>query len=297
MLAEQKAGGYSTKYRFTGKEVDEETGHYYFGARYYDPRISLWYGVDPKAEDGLDYSPYIYTFNNPILFVDPNGEWPTPAEIKAFGKGMVKGAVIGVVGGLAVGALIASGGTAAPAIGYALAAYGTYEAGKSTYEIASGTEAYSGRALSSEERFEKGGELVGGLVGGGLGFKGVKGISKAGPAEKFFSARDNNFTGSLANRLGPGRVKAVEQDYSFTDSKGARQSGDIDLVGNRNNVEVKSGGKMDLTQSLKNKEYSSSQGKGYYLFMPKATGAQIRDAARKGITVIKDEANLKSILE
>ncbi|MBK7302191.1 MAG: RHS repeat-associated core domain-containing protein [Saprospiraceae bacterium] len=107
MLAEQKAGGYSTKYRFTGKEEDEETGLYYFGARYYDPRILLWYGVDPMTEDGLEYSPYIYTFNNPILFVDPNGEWPTPAEMKAFGKGMVKGAVIGVVGGLAVGALIA----------------------------------------------------------------------------------------------------------------------------------------------------------------------------------------------
>lgn len=30
MLAEQKAGGYSAKYRFTGKEVDEETGLYYF---------------------------------------------------------------------------------------------------------------------------------------------------------------------------------------------------------------------------------------------------------------------------
>ncbi|MBK7303487.1 MAG: hypothetical protein IPI90_09580 [Saprospiraceae bacterium] len=52
-MAEQKAGGYSTKYRFTGKEVDEETGLYYFGARYYDPRISLWYGVDPLAEDAL----------------------------------------------------------------------------------------------------------------------------------------------------------------------------------------------------------------------------------------------------
>ncbi|MBK9718813.1 MAG: hypothetical protein IPO85_15105 [Saprospiraceae bacterium] len=63
MLAEQKAGGYSTKYRFTGKEVDEETGLYYFGARYYDPRISLWYGVDPLSEKTPSWNPYRYGFN------------------------------------------------------------------------------------------------------------------------------------------------------------------------------------------------------------------------------------------
>ena len=74
MLAEQKAGGYSTKYRFTGKEVDEETGLYYFGARYYDPRISLWYGVDPLAEKYPSWNPFNYTMNNPIRFIDPTGK-------------------------------------------------------------------------------------------------------------------------------------------------------------------------------------------------------------------------------
>ncbi len=73
MLAEQKAGGYSTKYRFTGKEVDEETGLYYFGARYYDPRISLWYGVDPLAEKAPSWNSYRYGFNNPIRMIDPTG--------------------------------------------------------------------------------------------------------------------------------------------------------------------------------------------------------------------------------
>ncbi len=73
-MADQKAGGYSTKYRFTGKEVDEETGLYYFGARYYDPRISLWYGVDPMTEKHPDYNPFGYTANNPIRFIDPDGQ-------------------------------------------------------------------------------------------------------------------------------------------------------------------------------------------------------------------------------
>ncbi|MBP7307167.1 MAG: hypothetical protein KA987_13690, partial [Saprospiraceae bacterium] len=72
-MAEQKAGGYSTKYRFTGKEVDEETGLYYFGARYYDPRISLWYGVDPLASKYPSISPYAYVANNPINAIDPDG--------------------------------------------------------------------------------------------------------------------------------------------------------------------------------------------------------------------------------
>ncbi|MBK6698375.1 MAG: RHS repeat-associated core domain-containing protein [Saprospiraceae bacterium] len=74
MLAEQKAGSYSTKYRFTGKEVDEETGLYYFGARYYDPRISLWYGVDPMAEKYPQFGAFVFTANNPITYKDPNGK-------------------------------------------------------------------------------------------------------------------------------------------------------------------------------------------------------------------------------
>jgi RHS repeat-associated protein len=38
------------KYKFNGKELDEETGLYYYGARYYDPRISIWLSVHPLAE-------------------------------------------------------------------------------------------------------------------------------------------------------------------------------------------------------------------------------------------------------
>ncbi len=72
-MAEQKAGGFSTKYRFTGKEQDALTGLNYFGARYYDARLSLWYGVDPMAEKKLDWNPYRYGFNNPIRLIDPTG--------------------------------------------------------------------------------------------------------------------------------------------------------------------------------------------------------------------------------
>ncbi len=46
---------------------------YAFGARYYDPVIARWSVPDPLAEEHYNYTPYHYTFNNPILFIDPVG--------------------------------------------------------------------------------------------------------------------------------------------------------------------------------------------------------------------------------
>jgi len=51
--------------------MDRETGMYYYGARYYDPRISIFISVDPLAEETME--PYLYTGNNPIMFTDPTG--------------------------------------------------------------------------------------------------------------------------------------------------------------------------------------------------------------------------------
>ena len=63
------------KYKFTGKERDTETGYDYFGARYYDNRIGRWLQVDPLAEKYPGWSPYNYTMNNPLIFIDPNGKY------------------------------------------------------------------------------------------------------------------------------------------------------------------------------------------------------------------------------
>lgn len=60
------------RYRYTGKERDEETGFYYHGARYYAPWLGRWTSCDPSGfKDGLNL--YVYTRNNPVVFVDPNG--------------------------------------------------------------------------------------------------------------------------------------------------------------------------------------------------------------------------------
>ena len=84
---------YHTPYRFNGKELDEETGLYYYGARYMNPRLSIWYGVDPissynplNSENYLDgehnggvfnlknLNPYSYCYDSPVVLLDPNGK-------------------------------------------------------------------------------------------------------------------------------------------------------------------------------------------------------------------------------
>ena len=56
---------------FNGKELDEETGLYYYGAKYYNPRESVWLSVDPMFEKTM--TPYQYAYQNPIKYIDPTG--------------------------------------------------------------------------------------------------------------------------------------------------------------------------------------------------------------------------------
>jgi len=83
-MAEQMTGAYDNPYKFNGKELDAETSLYYYGARYYNPRISIWYGVDPLAEKYPSCSPYVYTFNNPVVLTDPTGMEPVGDDIYLF---------------------------------------------------------------------------------------------------------------------------------------------------------------------------------------------------------------------
>ena len=73
-MAEQSSLGYfQSPYKFNGKELDKETGLYYYGARYYDPVRGVWLSVDPLASQRVEWSPYNFCRDNPILNVDPTG--------------------------------------------------------------------------------------------------------------------------------------------------------------------------------------------------------------------------------
>lgn len=77
-MAEQhsQTEDYESRWKFNGKEFDKETGLYYYGARYYDPRISIWASVDPMAEKFPNWNPYNYVMQNPLNLIDPTGMEP-----------------------------------------------------------------------------------------------------------------------------------------------------------------------------------------------------------------------------
>ncbi|QYN48690.1 hypothetical protein GYM73_03430 [Apibacter sp. ESL0432] len=105
VFIEERNNSWNTPYLFNGKELDEETGLYYYGARYYNPRESVWLSADPlsgynpimEVEHFIDgqhnggvfnsfnNNTYIYCYQNPVILVDPNG------------KQAIAGAVIGAI--------------------------------------------------------------------------------------------------------------------------------------------------------------------------------------------------------
>ena len=73
-FVDRRSGNYGERFRFTGKEKDEETGYGYFGARYMDHELmAMWLSVDPMADKYPSISPYAYCAWNPVKLVDPDG--------------------------------------------------------------------------------------------------------------------------------------------------------------------------------------------------------------------------------
>ncbi len=70
---DERSTSWNSRYTFTGKEKDTETGYHYFGARYYNSGLSIWLSVDPMSDKYPSMSPYNYCANNPVILVDPDG--------------------------------------------------------------------------------------------------------------------------------------------------------------------------------------------------------------------------------
>ena len=105
-IEEVAAGLDKLPFRFTGKEMDEETGLYYYGARYLDPKYSRWLSGDPALSDYIPKAPidddakkhneklpgmggvfnvvnlhlYHYAGNNPVKYTDPDGRELMPIK-------------------------------------------------------------------------------------------------------------------------------------------------------------------------------------------------------------------------
>ncbi|MDH5731993.1 MAG: RHS repeat-associated core domain-containing protein, partial [Gammaproteobacteria bacterium] len=164
-----------TPYLFTSKELDSETGYYYFGARYYDPRVSTWISPDPilakylptgnKDRDSnlsgmggvfnsFNMNLYHYSGLNPARYVDPDGNAMfQPTSISALKKGntmdaaMEEGARFRVVGGMAAAGTGAQ--AALPAVVLAPGTAATAVASTAIGEDASGALAVASTILSA----------------------------------------------------------------------------------------------------------------------------------------------------
>ena len=90
-------------YTFTGHLYDQESGLFYFGARYYDPETGRFLSQDPVAGDALNppsLHKYLYAYSSPMNYTDPWGETtdealgeqanlaesPTPEETPRYSK-------------------------------------------------------------------------------------------------------------------------------------------------------------------------------------------------------------------
>lgn len=62
------------RFGYTGRERDEETGLYYYRARYFDPAVGTFVSADPLGFGAGDSNLYSYVFNSPTNFTDPSGE-------------------------------------------------------------------------------------------------------------------------------------------------------------------------------------------------------------------------------
>lgn len=133
-------------YVYTGKEYDEETGLVYFGGRYYSPEMGRWITPDPlflntpaeASKRPLENNLYSYTVNNPVSYVDPNGEWIQAAIAVA-----------------AVGLMFASdapGGVALSNANFATAIMPILNDYRDIYELATGKDLITKADLSLENR-------------------------------------------------------------------------------------------------------------------------------------------------
>ena len=71
----QRENSVTNQYQYNGKEMQDELGLAWldYGARMYMSDIGRWGVIDPLSEKAMAWTPYRYAFDNPVLFIDPDG--------------------------------------------------------------------------------------------------------------------------------------------------------------------------------------------------------------------------------
>ena len=222
VFIEEHNNKWNTPYLFNAKELDEETGLYYYGARYYDPRITLWLSTDPLQEKYPNISTYMYCFGNPIIYFDPNGMdgWK-----RVWGAVRLLGGTVQIIGG--VGLLITPEPTMLTKAGGVIAVtHGaddfltgwkqlwSGEEGKSLTQqgVQSGLEAV-GVEKETAENVATGVDVLASFAGGGIG------AFKTG--QMFFAAGSKFSTLSRASDFGFGSYAALRASVTARYGKGS----------------------------------------------------------------------------
>lgn len=149
------------RYRYIGKERDEETGLYYYGARYYIPWLARWASPEEMVDPRTEPNSYLYTGGQPISRTDPDGRsW------REFGAGLLVGAGTAIL----IAAAVAAAPITIPAsIAVAAVAAGVTVTAATVVQSARQRDLLN-RPISREQAdFQAGSALGGLLVGAGSG--------------------------------------------------------------------------------------------------------------------------------
>ena len=201
------AGSSLTRYGFTGRDSDEDTGLLYYRARWYDSQQGRFLSEDPIGLAG-GLNAYAYVANNPLSFIDPYG-----LSLESFMEGFTRAFVVSAAVSFVIAAAIAaSGGAVAAVVGALIAAYGAYQLYDQIKELMTAN-------LCQDEFDEKLGELLGGTLGGMLGGGAGARVGRS-PRARDFWADETGSAGRPGKMGGPDHRQKVQDTVDKIEAQG-----------------------------------------------------------------------------